>query len=172
MSLSDDPELISTMGWRPFQNNNERERKRFLNAIETLTIPYSGDCGEGHGEDQAITFSIITRKDDLPIGYVTLKSIDHDKRRRAELGIAIMESQYRFGGYGSDALRLAIDYAFNTLQLISIELTVFISNTKAIRLYEKMGFGVVDILQKAWTMPDGERVDMLLMELKKSPFDE
>lgn len=156
MNLSGDPELISTMGWHPFQND---ENERFLNAVETLTLPY---CGDG----QPITFSIIATKDDFPIGYVTLKGINYDKAK-AELGIAIMDSRYRSGGYGSDALTLATGYAFYTLQLFVIGLTVFPSNTRAIRAYEKAGFKIVDILQKAWTMPGGEQVDMLLMELKK-----
>jgi len=156
MRLSGDPELISTMGWHPFQND---EKERFLNVVETLTLPY---CGDG----QPITFSIITTKDDFPIGYVTLKGINYSKAK-AELGIAIMDSRYRSGGYGSNALTLATDYVFNTLQLFVIGLSVFPSNTRAIRAYEKVGFKIVDILQKAWTMPGGEQVDMLLMELKR-----
>ena len=46
-------------------------------------------------------------------------------------------------------------------------LTVFPSNARAIKAYEKVGFKTVDILKKSWTMPDGKQVDMLLMELKK-----
>jgi RimJ/RimL family protein N-acetyltransferase len=156
MSLSDAPELITTMGWRPFESN---EKERFLNAVEVLTLPY---CGDG----QPITFSIITTEENLPIGYVTLKGINHDKAT-VELGIAVMDSRYLSGGYGSDALTVATDYAFNHLQLSTIGLTVFPSNVRAIKAYEKVGFKVVDVLEKAWTMPGGKKVDMLLMELKR-----
>lgn len=156
MSLSDDPELLSTMGWRPFETD---EKDRFLHAVEALTLPY---CGDG----EPITFSIITTEGHFPIGYVTLKGINYDKAT-AELGIAIMDSRYFSSGYGSDALILAADFAFNNLQLLTIGLTVFPSNIRAIKAYEKVGFTIVDVLEKAWTMPDGERADMLLMELKK-----
>jgi RimJ/RimL family protein N-acetyltransferase len=156
MNLSGDPELIDTMGWHPFKND---EKERFLTAIETLTLPY---CGNG----QPITFSIITTKGDFPIGYVTLKGVNYEKAA-AELGIAIMDSRYRSGGYGSEALTLAIDYAFNTLHVSLVGLTVFPSNIRAIRAYKKVGFEKVNILQKAWTMPNGEQVDMLLMEFRK-----
>ena len=156
MSLSDDPVLISTMGWRPFKTD---EKDRFLSTIEILSLPYCVDS-------QPITFSIISTEENFSIGYVTLKGINYDKAS-AELGIAIMDSRYRSGGYGSEALTLVTEYAFNNLQLFIIGLTVFPSNSRAIRAYEKAGFKIVDVLEKAWTMPDGEQVDMLLMELKK-----
>lgn len=156
MGLSDAPELISTMGWRPFETH---EKDRFLHAVEILTLPC---CGDG----EPITFSIITTEGHFPIGYVTLKGIDYDKAS-AELGIAVMDSRYLSGGYGSEALTHAVDYAFNNLQLLTIGLTVFPSNARAIKAYEKVGFKIVAVLEKAWTMPGGEEVDMLLMELKK-----
>lgn len=159
MSLSDDPELISAMGWRPFGTG---EKGRFLKAVETLTVPYCGDS-------RPITFSMITTEGHLPIGYVTLKGINNDTAS-AELGIAVMDGRYRSGGYGSDALARVADYAFNTLQLQIIGLTVFPSNARAIRAYEKIGFTKVDVLKKAWIMPDGEHLDMLLMELKKDDW--
>jgi RimJ/RimL family protein N-acetyltransferase len=95
-----------------------------------------------------------------------LKGVNYEKAA-AELGIAIMDSRYRSGGYGSEALTLAIDYAFNTLHVSLVGLTVFPSNIRAIRAYKKVGFEKVNILQKAWTMPNGEQVDMLLMEFRK-----
>ncbi len=159
MSLSGDIELIRTMGWRPFAAN---EKDRFLSAVEVLTLPY---CGDG----QPITFSIITAEKNLPIGYITLKGINYDKAS-AELGIAIMDSRYRSGGYGSNALNLIADYAFNNLQLLIIGLTVFPSNTRAIRAYEKIGFKTADVLEKAWMMPDGNQMDMLLMELRNDDW--
>ncbi len=156
MSLSDDPELIDTMGWRPFQAGEE---ERFLRTLEVLTLPRCGDGG-------AVTFSIVTKEGNCPIGYVTLKGINREALL-AELGIAIMDGRYRSGGYGSDALTLALDYAFSTLHLRVVGLTVFPSNTKALRAYEKAGFKRVAVLEQAWMMPDGEQADMLLMECIK-----
>ena len=156
IGFSDDPELIDTMGWHPFRCN---ESERFIRTIEILTIP---DGGNG----DPITFCIIARKNDVPIGYVTLKGIHNDKAK-AEIGIAIMDRRYRSGGYGTEALKLAADYAFNTMNLVTIALTVFPSNTRAVKAYEKVGFKTVDILKKLWTMPNGEKVDMLLMALNK-----
>ena len=159
MNLSHDPDLIETMGWRPFEID---EKDRFLSATEVLTLPYCGD-------DQLITFSIITIKGDFPIGYVTLKGINYDEAS-AEIGIAVMDSEYRGIGYGSEALALAIDYAFKNLPIGTIGLSVFPSNTRAIRAFEKVGFETADVLENTWTMPDGEQRDMLLMELKREDW--
>jgi RimJ/RimL family protein N-acetyltransferase len=156
IGFSDDPELIKTMGWRPFQPN---EGKRFLKTIEVITLP---DAGNGSPK----TFCIITHSNHTPIGYVTLKGIN-DTTSKAEIGIAIMDRKYRSGGYGTEALTLSVDYAFNTLHLLSLGLTVFPSNSRAIRAYKKVGFKKVDILKNSWTMPSGKQVDMLLMELNK-----
>nr|WP_320193051.1 GNAT family protein [uncultured Desulfobacter sp.] len=159
IGFSDDPELIDTMGWHPFRCN---ESERFIKTVEILTLPDSGD-------GDPITFSIIAHKNDVPIGYVTLKGIHNDKSK-AEIGIAIMDGRYRSGGHGTEALKLVADYAFNTMNLSTIALTVFHSNTRAIKAYEKVGFKTVDILKKSWTMPNGEKIDMLLMALNKKRF--
>ena len=156
MGFSDDSELLKTMGWRPFQPN---EGKRFLKTIEVITLP---DAGNGSPK----TFCVITHSNHNPIGYVTLKGIN-DVTAKAEIGIAIMDRKYRSGGYGTEALTLSADYAFNTLHLFSLGLTVFPSNSRAIRAYKKVGFKEVDILKNSWTMPSGKQVNMLLMELNK-----
>ena len=78
-----------------------------------------------------------------------------------------MDGRYRSGGHGTEALTLAVDYAFNTINLVNIGLTVFPSNARAIKAYGKVGFKIVDILKNSWIMPNGKQVDMLLMELHK-----
>jgi RimJ/RimL family protein N-acetyltransferase len=35
---------------------------------------------------------------------------------------------------------------------------------------KKIGFSTVGILEKAWTMPNGEQIDMLMMELPKDDW--
>ena len=69
MRRSDDPELMSTMGWRPFGPD---EKERFLSTAEVLTLPY---CGNGN----TTMFSVMTIEGDRPIGYVTLKGIKCSK---------------------------------------------------------------------------------------------
>ncbi len=157
--LSDDPELVLTMGWQPFA---ARERERFLKTLEVLTLPY---CGDG----KPATFSIITAGEGKPIGYVCLKGINRDNSA-AELGIAIMEKGYRNQGYGTEALQLALSYGFNRLGLALIGLTVFPDNRRAIKAYERVGFRTREVLKDSWLLPGGEYVDMLLMEITREQW--
>ena len=159
LELSDDPELVSTMGWQPFGVD---ETERFLQFMRMLTIP---DYNDG----QLLAFSIITVEDDKPIGYVYLTGIDEDKSR-AELGIAIMEKDYRGHGYGTEALRLALRYGFDDLGLALIGLTVFPFNQRAIKAYQKAGFRRRELLPKSWRLPNGEYVDMVLMEITREQW--
>jgi len=159
MNCSDDPELMSTMGWRPFGLD---EKERFLNIAEVLTLPY---CGNGN----TTMLSIMAIEGNRPIGYVILKGINF-ANLSAELGIAIVDSKFRSEGYGTDALALAVEYAFSNLKLLLVGLTVFPSNTRAIKSYTKVGFNNVEVLEKSWVMPSGEQTDMILMELKKDEW--
>jgi len=154
MSLSADPELVVTMGWEPFRND---EKDRFLQTAEVLTVPY---CKNG----KAITFSIINAINKKAIGYISIKGIDV-VASCAEIGIAIMDQEYRGQGYGAEALRKAVDYAYNELGLTFLGLTVFTSNQKAIRAYEKVGFHKKELLKDSWLLPNGEYTDMWLMEI-------
>ena len=157
MQLSDDPELVKTMGWRPFSPG---EKERFLRVAEVLTLPYSGDGAPK-------TFSIVAVDGDVPIGFVTLKGVN-SAGASGELGIAITEREYRSHGYGTEAMRLALSYAFNVLGLSSIGLTVFPDNHRAIRAYEKVGFERKEVMEKSWRLPNGEYIDMLLMECTRT----
>lgn len=159
IDFSGDPELVDAMGWHPFSCD---ECERFIKTIETPTLPDPGSL-------EAITFCIIDKDDLLPIGYANIKGI-HKNKSNAEISIAIMDKRYRSGGYGTGALKLIVDYAFNTINLASIALTVFSFNTRAVKVYEKIGFKVVSILKKSWSMPNGKKVDMLLMELNKNTY--
>ena len=156
MSLSDDPELIATMGWRPFGSD---EKERFTRFSRVLSLPNLDD-------GKAIVFSIINTSDNKAIGYTSIKGII-ETEARAEVGIAIMEREYRGQGYGTEALRQAVDYAFNELGLTLLGLTVFPSNQRAVRAYEKVGFRKTEVLKDSWLLPNGEYTDLWLMELSR-----
>jgi len=93
LQLSDDPELVAAEGWRPFGTD---EKERFLQTLHILTLPY---CNSG----ETLAFSIISDADNKTIGYASGKGIT-EARPAAEVGIAIMEKEYRGQGYGTEAL--------------------------------------------------------------------
>jgi len=54
--------------------------------------------------------------------------------------LGIGEPDYRGKGYGSDAMRLLVNYSFRELGLYRVGLGVFGYNTRAMHVYEKLGF--------------------------------
>jgi RimJ/RimL family protein N-acetyltransferase len=67
-------------------------------------------------------------------------------------------------------MRLTTAYAFRELNLYRISLTVFSYNTRAIRLYEKLGF-VHEGVSRSALYRDGQRHDMLLMGLLRPEWE-
>ncbi len=64
------------------------------------------------------------------------------------VGISIGERELWSKGYGTDAMRVILRYAFTELNLQRVSLTVFEYNPRAIRSYEKAGFVVEGRLRK------------------------
>ena len=95
------------------------------------------------------------------IGNIGLMNIDW-RCRLAEVGIFIGEKAYWNQGYGREAMRLMLQYAFNTLNLNRISLHVFSTNIRAIRSYERTGFVQEGRLREDMFL-DGEYVDVLVM---------
>lgn len=109
-----------------------------------------------------VSFMIET-PEGAPIGNVGLVGIDA-AHRRAELGIAIGEKDHWGRGYGTDAVRVLLRFAFETLDLRRIELITDIDNERGIRAYEKCGFVREGVL-RAKRLRYGEPLDMLMMSV-------
>jgi RimJ/RimL family protein N-acetyltransferase len=84
-------------------------------------------------------FGIRTLTDDTLIGNCGLHRLDW-RNRSAIFGIGIGDQAYWGKGYGTDATRVLMGYAFDELNLNRVELEVFDFNTRAQRAYEKVGF--------------------------------
>lgn len=62
--------------------------------------------------------------------------------------IYIGHPDYRNKGYGTEALKLFLNFLFNELGLRKVKLNVFSFNKRAIRSYEKCGFKVEGVNRK------------------------
>ncbi|AOM39577.1 GNAT family N-acetyltransferase [Xenorhabdus hominickii] len=91
-------------------------------------------------------------------------------RRRHAVGIGIgVDVAYSGRGVGSKMMEFAIDYAFNWLGAIRIELEVFVDNEKAIGLYTKFGFEAEGI-RRMEALRNGQYCDVMGMSLINSRF--
>ncbi|MFC7322358.1 GNAT family N-acetyltransferase [Halobacillus campisalis] len=107
---------------------------------------------------------------DTFIGYVSLDGILWNQRN-GWLAIAIGDPSHQGEGYGTEAMKLLIDYAFYELNLHRLQLTVFEYNQPAIWLYEKLGF-TYEGAQREFILRDGGRYDMFMYGLLSHEWDE
>jgi RimJ/RimL family protein N-acetyltransferase len=73
------------------------------------------------------------------IGNLMYYNID-TTRREAELGITIGEPEYWGKGYGTEAVRLAVEYLLRRLGFRRLYLKTLVWNERARRCFEKAGF--------------------------------
>jgi RimJ/RimL family protein N-acetyltransferase len=108
-------------------------------------------------------FAIVDVKTDELIGGCGLLNLD-SVNRSSEVGIFIGEKSYWNKGYGEEALRLLLDYAFNILNLESLMLNVYSFNTRAIRCYRKVGFREIGRRRRAKRI-QGRIYDVIYMDI-------
>lgn len=82
---------------------------------------------------------LAVMKDNAPVGEVQLKQIDRE-RRECTLSIHIQNDAYKGRGYGTCAERLALQYAFETLDMAAVNADVIAKNTRSQHVLEKVGF--------------------------------
>lgn len=89
----------------------------------------------------SLHFAIVL-KDGRHIGNCSLHSIRWEEKV-AEVGIVIGEKDCWGKGYGPEALRLLLRYAFHEIGLEKVVLHVHKENRRAIRAYKKVGFSEI-----------------------------
>lgn len=114
-------------------------------------------------DDERASFIIALPDDSRALGEVVINEIDRDNNS-ANIRIALFDEADLGKGYGTDAMRLMVNYGFRQLGLHRIELGVYAFNPRAIRSYEKVGFRVEGRLRDAlyW---EGDYVDMIIMSI-------
>jgi RimJ/RimL family protein N-acetyltransferase len=96
------------------------------------------------------------------IGQISLAGL-RPKSRCATLGIALGR-EFLGRGYGSDAMRVIVDYGFRELGLHRIQLGVVPFNPAGIRAYQKAGFTEEGRLRES-VLHDGRWYDEILMAI-------
>lgn len=84
-------------------------------------------------------FNIIESKDNELIGTIGLEHFNWIERS-AVLGIFIGDKDFRSNGYGTEAIKLLLEYGFRYLNLHSIRLNLLSINERAHKCYLKCGF--------------------------------
>jgi RimJ/RimL family protein N-acetyltransferase len=114
-------------------------------------------------------FMIRTADSDELVGFAKLDGILWN-HRNAWITLAIGDRKHWGKGYGKESLQLLLGYAFRELNLHRLQLTVFSYNTRAIRLYESLGFQKEGTYRK-FLLRDGQAFDMHLYGLLREEWE-
>jgi RimJ/RimL family protein N-acetyltransferase len=151
-----DPEVTQYLGGDMWPQSPEAEERWFNETVEKekkilsieATVPTGdagvliGNCGLGH-----------------------LSQRDHN----AELGIMIGDKEYWNKGYGTDAIKTLLRYAFDEMNHHRVYLSVDSDNARAIRCYEKCGFQVEGRLRQH-VFGHGVWRDQMIMGILREEF--
>lgn len=89
--------------------------------------------------------------------------------RRAQFNILIGEKEVWNKGYGTEAARLILDYAFAKLNLESVQLGVNAENLRAIASYKRAGF-VAEGARRRFIYRNGRYYDMALFSVLRDEY--
>ncbi|SFS65833.1 GNAT family N-acetyltransferase [Marininema halotolerans] len=117
-----------------------QETRRFTGSQRSFTKEQIQRYIADQSHDSSRLLLLIALKEDHSvIGDIQLLDID-PLNRNCYLRISLDDPRHQGKGYGNEAMKLMLDYAFGILNLHRIELNVYAYNDRAIRLYEKLGF--------------------------------
>ncbi len=147
-----DLEIAINLGNAAEVFNQEKEKEMLEKLIE-----------DGHH------FAIVNKSQDELLGGCGLFDLDKI-HKTAEFGIFIGNKNYWNKGYGSEAIRLLLDYGFNILNLHNISLSVYSFNKRAISCYQKLGFKIIGNRREAREIA-GKKYDEIFMDILASEFE-
>lgn len=84
-----------------------------------------------------VLFAIL--RDGAPVGELQLKQIDREKKE-CTLSVHMQNDGVKGRGYGTQAERLALRYAFDVLGMAAVNADTVVKNTRSQHILEKLGF--------------------------------
>lgn len=95
---------------------------------------------DSKNEPSRILFAIML--EDRPIGELQLKRIDREKAE-CTLSIHLQNDAVKGKGYGTQAERMAVQYAFDELGMAAVNADAVRKNTRSQHVLEKVGFRLI-----------------------------
>lgn len=162
----------------PRSTEDVEQFTEWLNDFETADyLGMSGKLITFEGERKFLeensspeaTFVIVNIENDKMIGTVSLENIDWINRT-ATLGIFIGDKEFRNNGYGTEAIRLILEYGFKYMNLWNIKLDLMEFNERAYACYKKCGFKEYGRRRKCKFI-DGKYYDSIAMDILAEEFE-
>lgn len=126
----------------------------------------NGDCIEMDN-----FYPMTAYNDDGIVGHLIMRYINGDNQN-IRLGWIIVDDQKRGMGYGKEILKLAQKFAFELLGADKVSLGVFDSNMTAYYCYTAAGFKDVEISKVECYEFNGQRWNILELEMTREDYEE
>ena len=131
----------------------------------TLQLPFPSEEMwkkrlEGHGDEKYALVACI-KGEVVGMGGLDL-FLKSPRRRHSSHIVLAVHDKWHARGVGTALMKTLIEVADNWLNLSRLELTVFVDNEPAVKLYKKLGFVVEGTLEK-FAFRDGEYADVYSM---------
>jgi RimJ/RimL family protein N-acetyltransferase len=150
---------------------NDPAITRFLGSRYTAPIPWEQTEAELNrylnGDAGGYNLVVAERETGKYLGQCALFMIDQQSRK-AELAIVLAPGNLE-KGYGSEAMRLLLQFGFGEVNLNRIWLTVNINNLRAIHVYEKAGFTREGVFRQDRYI-GGRYEDVVVMSVLREEF--
>lgn len=167
----EDPQ-VEAKAWSQWLRNSEYmllldTDPPILWSEKTLKDRIEKDLEENH--EDVFYAMIRTLEEDRYIGFLAFFETfwNHGD---AWVAIGLGEAEFWGRGYGSEAMQLALRYAFNELNFHRVTLGVFEYNRRAIRSYQKVGF-VEEGRIRGEFLRQGKRWDMIFMGILREEWN-
>jgi RimJ/RimL family protein N-acetyltransferase len=145
-----------------FRNVNDPEVARLTGTHRTFTFEEVERYVAARKEQtDRVDLAIIRIEDDKLLGEIVLNNLNEHNE---SMGFRIALTSEQGKGYGTEAIRLVLRYAFDVIGLHRVELEVYDFNARAIASYRKCGFVEEGRLRDALRW-DGQWHDALLMSV-------
>ncbi|MFX0074813.1 MAG: GNAT family N-acetyltransferase, partial [Candidatus Hermodarchaeota archaeon] len=149
---------------------NDPEITQYLIMYKPITRDWEEEWFDvlKHKED-SVYFSILLLDSEKVIGNCAIHDIN-SKNRKCSCGITIGEKEYHSKGYGTEAMKMLVKYAFDTLNMNRIELTVYDFNIRAYKSYQKAGF-IEEGRKRQARYHNGKYYDEIIMGILREDWE-
>jgi len=149
---------------------NDEEVTKYLLRNDPLPMVEEEKWFEEMVADKSRLVFAIEDEGGQHIGNVGFHDIDF-RNGKATIGIVIGEKDRWDKGYGSEAIRVLLRYAFKELRLYRVGSSAFAENLRSIRCQEKCGF-VREGVRRGAIFRSGEHQDVILFGILRDEFRE
>lgn len=122
-----------------------------------------------NASNRELLFGIFELAGNRHVGNIKVGPI-HPFHATASLGLIIGEKDCWGRGYATEAIRLAVSYAFMALGVAKITAGIIAGHLASQRAFEKAGFRVEGVRRKQ-NLFEGERRDEILLGLLREEWD-